>query len=253
MQEELAVRTYPEMNFGGFSRVDGSIAFLNRAHAMAPPTGVVLDVGCGRGEGSEDACELRAKLCDFRAPGRTVIGIDVDEAARHNPLMDEVRLMKPDFSWPITSGSVDLAVCRSVIEHVVETNRFFEELARVLRPGGVFAAHTTNLLSYPGLASKLIPNRLHARTIAMSQPDREERDVFPTAYRCNTIWRLRKALNSVGLRGVVYGIEAEPSYLQFSRLAYTTGALLHQFIPSMFSSRLLVFARKDKLQIDKGI
>jgi SAM-dependent methyltransferase len=244
MPKTMSSRMYPEVEFGGFSRVDGSIAFLVRAHAVAPEKGLVLDVGCGRGEGIEDESAFRARLCDFRAAGRKVIGIDVDEAAVGNPLMDEVRLMEPGKPWPVESESIDLAISRSVIEHVVEIERFFSELARVLRPGGIFAAHTTNKLSYPGLASSLIPNRWHIKALALMQPNRKDRDVFPTVYQCNTVWKLRGALKSVGLQGVVFGIEAEPSYLQFSQLSYALGAVLHPLIPSVFSSRLVIFARK---------
>jgi SAM-dependent methyltransferase len=237
-------RFYPEAQFGGFSRVDGTVAFLTRVHALTPPDGVVLDVGCGRGEGTEDLSAYRARLCDLRAPKRRVIGIDVDSAARDNPIVDEFRLMAIGAPWPVDSGTVDLAISRSVIEHVDDVPHFFSELARVLRPGGILAAHTTNVLSYPGIASRLMPNRLHARVISIAQPGREERDIFPTVYRCNTVWKLRAAIKTAGLDGVVYGIEAEPSYLQFSMIAYAAGVLAHRIIPSTFSSRLMVFARK---------
>jgi len=40
---------YPEVKFGGFSDVDGTIAFFNRVNALLQPSFTVLDVGCGRG------------------------------------------------------------------------------------------------------------------------------------------------------------------------------------------------------------
>jgi len=40
-----SVNVFPEIAFGGFSRCDGTLAFLLRAHALAPEAGVVLDIG----------------------------------------------------------------------------------------------------------------------------------------------------------------------------------------------------------------
>lgn len=244
MARAVAVDVYPEIAFGGYSRVDGTVDFHTRAHALAPVEGTILDIGCGRGEGIEDPCPLRARLFDFRRAGVRVIGIDVDPNAAANPIVDEFRPFRPGEAWPVESASVDLAISRSVIEHVDDIPGYFREVARVLKPGGRFAAHTSNVWSYPGIASRLLPNRFHGRAISVAQPGRQERDVFPTLYRCNSVWRLRRALGDAGLTGVVYGIEAEPSYLQFSRLAYRVGATLHRLIPSPFRSRLLVYARK---------
>ncbi len=63
------------------------------------------------------------------------------------------------------------------------------------------------------------------------QRDRKEIDVFPTRYRVNAVWRLRAELRKVGFEAVVYGYEAEPSYLQFSAIAYGFGKLLHSLTP----------------------
>lgn len=241
---ELAQSHYPEMSFGGFSRVDGTVAFLFRAHALAPRNGRILDIGCGRGEGAEDPCEVRARMCDFRRPGVEVIGIDVDPGASANPLIDDFRLFGTGDPWPVETESVDLAISRSVIEHVEDIDAHFAELSRVLRIGGCFAGHTTNAWSYPGIASRALPNGLHARAISALQPGRQEQDVFPTRYRCNSVWRMRRALDAAGLEGTVFGIEAEPSYLQFSTIAYRIGVLAHALIPGCFRSRLVVFARK---------
>lgn len=242
-------RVYPEVTFGGFSRCDGTIPFLVRAHSLAPSAGMVLDIGCGRGEGFYDKCASRAKFSNFRAQGRHVIGIDVDQSGKENPMIDEFRAIANDGAWPIDSSSIDFAVCRSVIEHVPDVPHFFSELVRVLKPGGFFAAHTSNVLSYPGIAACLIPNRYHSSIVAVAQEGRQERDVFPTLYRCNTVWKIRHALRDAGLRGVVYGIEAEPAYLEFSTLTYRLGAMLSWAIPSCFASRLIIFAEKPKVGV----
>jgi len=65
-------RFYPESRFGGFSDVDGTVAFYARVQAILTPESVVLDVGCGRGAGlQDDRVEYRRdllRLC-VQAPG----------------------------------------------------------------------------------------------------------------------------------------------------------------------------------------
>jgi len=78
--------------------------------------------------------------------------------------------------------------------------------------------------------------------VSRVQPARRAEDVFPTYYRCNTIWRLRRMLVRQGFDGVVYGYEAEPSYLNFSKLAYSLGVLHQKFAPSIVRPALFAFA-----------
>lgn len=46
-------RFYPEARFGGFTDIDGTIAFFNRVNSLIETSSVVLDVGCGRGAYAE--------------------------------------------------------------------------------------------------------------------------------------------------------------------------------------------------------
>jgi len=236
---------YPEARFGGFTRWDGAIAFLNRVHSLLPERGVVLDVGCGRGAAQDDACRWRQHLADLRGEDRRVIGIDVDvEAGRSNPIIDEFREIPASMRWPVDDASVDLALARSVLEHVPDPEAFFRELSRVLKPGGVFAAHTPNRFGYPAVVASLVPNRYHAKVVEKAQGDREEQDVFPTLFRCNTKRRLRSLCAEQGLDPYVYAWEAEPGYLSFSPFLYRVGAVVHRLIPQPMQSVLFVFARR---------
>jgi 2-polyprenyl-3-methyl-5-hydroxy-6-metoxy-1,4-benzoquinol methylase len=53
MAKSIADVVYPERRFGGFSRVDGTIAFYTRIAGLLNETTRVLDIGCGRGQVSE--------------------------------------------------------------------------------------------------------------------------------------------------------------------------------------------------------
>ena len=239
-------KLYPEMAFGGFTRLDGTIRFCSRVQALLPESGTVLDVGCGRASRQADPSPYRAGLQDFRAPGRTVIGIDVDPGASDNPFVDEFRLIDDTERWPVESDSVDLIYSDYVLEHVDDPVTFFREVARVTRAGGYACFRTPNAWSYISLAARLVPNRRHADVVSKvsTQSEREERDVFPTVYRANRPRTIRKLLDEAGFDSVVFAMESEPGYLDFSSLAYRLGALLHAVLPPAFQSTLVAFACK---------
>ncbi|MCP4645039.1 MAG: methyltransferase domain-containing protein, partial [bacterium] len=140
--------------------------------------------------------------------------------------------------------SVDTCICDTVLEHVEDPDLFFTEAARVIRPGGHLCLRTPNVLSYFGLLSKLIPNKRHAAVLARVQDDRAPDDVFPTLYRCNTRARLRAMFRKHRFDASVYGYEAEPSYLSFSKLAYALGVLHQKFAPNALKVSLFAFGRK---------
>jgi SAM-dependent methyltransferase len=238
-------RFYPESRFGGFTDVDGTIAFYLRVHALAGPGATLLDVGCGRGAYDEDPVAIRRDLRVFKSKVARVVGLDVDPAGAANPFLDEFRLFDGG-EWPLQDGSFDVALADCVLEHVTDPPAFFRNAHRVLRPGGVLCIRTTNAWSYVALAAKIVPNRYHAQVTARVQESRKSEDVFPTVYRCNSVWALRRALAVHGFEGVAYGCEAEPSYLEFSRVAYALGVLHQRFAPRLFSPVLHAFARVCK-------
>jgi SAM-dependent methyltransferase len=236
-------RWYPETAFGGFTHVDGTIAFYVRVNGLLDADSVVLDLGCGRGAGAEDSVPWRRELRDLRGEQRRVIGVDLDPAAAANPTIDEFRLMETE-KIPLSDESVDVCVADVVVEHVQDVDAFFSEVVRVLRPGGYVCIRTPNAWSYMGIASRAIPNRLHARVLARIQPDRDEADVFPTVYRCNSIRRLRRAFDRHSLEGVIIAHESEPAYLSFSRVLYALAVFHQRHAPRALRRTLLAFARR---------
>lgn len=177
--------------FSEHSGSDSSALFCSLVHALLPQAQTVADVGCGRG-GAVKKLDGTDHL-DFRGTGRRVIGIDLDPAGAENPVIDEFRLIEGE-RWPLEEGSVDLAVSDWTLEHVDRPEAFVDELTRILRPGGVFIARTVNRNSLTALGARAVPNQHHARVLSKLQPARQERDVFPTAYRMNTRRELARLL-----------------------------------------------------------
>jgi SAM-dependent methyltransferase len=244
-KKNYAARYYPESRFGGFTDVDGTIVFYTRVHSLLEPSFVVLDVGCGRGAYGADPVRVRRELCIFKGKCRCVIGIDPDEqAGGGNPFLDEFRLLQGD-RWPVEDGSVELCLCDSVLEHVREPETFFGECRRVIKPGGYLCLRTPNALNYISIFSRLIPNRLHAVVLdKVLYAKREEEDIFPTLYRCNTVRRIRRMLEKYGFDHCVYGYEAEPYHLSFARLAYLGGVMHQRLAPKSLKSTIFTFARR---------
>lgn len=195
---------YPESRFGGFTDVDGTIAFYTRVNSLLRSTFRVLDVGCGRAAYAEDCVTLRRNLRVLRGKCNQVMGIDVDPQASANPFLDEFRLIDGE-RWPVDDHSVEMCICDYVLEHVANPAHFFSEFRRVLKPGGYLCIRAPNLLSYFGVISSLVPDRLQSAVARSVQTHREDGDVFPTLYRCNTVWKIRRFLDENDFEHCVYG------------------------------------------------
>jgi SAM-dependent methyltransferase len=239
------LRHYPESRFGGFTDSDQVVAFYTRVRALMRSSFTVLDIGCGRGKQAPDLSPVQCELKTLRTGCAKVVGIDVDPAARHNPLVDEFHLIGADGIWPLADASVDLAVSDYVLEHVERPDQFFSECRRVIKPGGYLCMRTTNAMSYFGVASRLTPNSAHAAIIQRTYVrPRAEADVFPTRYRCNTVGAVRRILRRHGFEHCVYGYQSEPAHFGFSRVLYFLGVLHQRYAPRRIKTSIFVFARR---------
>lgn len=235
---------FPEAKFGGFSYTDGTVAFYAHLAAMIRPDMTVADIGCGRGTQADDPVQFRRELRILRGKASKVVGLDVDPVAKENPFIDEFRMIEGD-RWEAADAEFDVCVADFVLEHIERPDAFFAELARVTKPGGVVALRTTNVRSYVGLASRLIPNRHHAKVATRVQERRKAEDVFPTYYRCNTPGKLRRALRKAGFEPAVRGYEAEPMYFAFSPFLYRMAALHTKLMPQAFHVGLFAYGRRQ--------
>ena len=236
---------YPESKFGGLTDIDGTIVFYTRVNSLLKPSFRVLDVGCGRGVGQEDPIDISRNLRKIRGKVKKVSGIDVDRAARDNPFIDEFHLLESDH-WPLENNSFDLIVCDHVLEHITSPDMFFSEAERVLRDNGYLCIRTPNAWNYIAIFSRLIPSRYHLKIMPRVQSCRKEEDIFPAVYRCNSIRRINKMMNQHGFESVVYGHEAEPNYLSFSKFAYWFGVLHQRFAPGFLRPSIFAFGKIKK-------
>jgi SAM-dependent methyltransferase len=221
---------------------DSAHVFFVSAQALAAHAKVVAEVGCGRGAAVE-LDQPGGPWQDLRGEGRTVIGIDVEDAGTDNPVIDEFRLIGPDGRWPLEDGSVDLAVSDYVLEHVTDPDAFVGELARILRPGGTFIGRTVSRRSVLSAVARIVPNERHAGALSRLQPTREAQDVFHTAYKMNTRKDLGRVFDADFEWALAHRTGLEQYFKPWPRLRRVVGGT-ERYLPRSTWMGLVVFARR---------
>lgn len=169
------------------------------------PDHVLLDAGCGR---------TAPVLASYRGRARRLVGVDM--VTFEDPASD-IELHNGDLAaMPLESGTIDVAMARSVMEHVTDPAAVYAEMYRVLKPGGVFVFLTANLYDYASIVARLVPNRFHPWIVSKTE-GRAEEDVFPIAYRTNTRRSVRRWARQAGFQVERFDYLGQyPSYFMFN-------------------------------------
>jgi SAM-dependent methyltransferase len=233
---------FPEIGAGGYTRQDGAIEFYTRVHALLHPKMTVLDFGAGRGSDDSDPVKARRELRALRGRVARVVGVDVDAAVLENPGLDEALVVGDGDPIPMDDLAADLVIVDRTFEHLPAPERVARELERVLRPGGWVCGRTPHKWGYVGISARAVPNKLHTTALRRLQPWRESRDIFPTAYRCNTHRDLRTCFPVDRWRHHSYGHYPEPLYFGTRSVqAMRTANVLQHCLPA---PTLMVFMQR---------
>jgi SAM-dependent methyltransferase len=155
-----------------------------------------LDVGCGHQVLPPWRLDAERRL--IARSGR-VVGVDVDRESIRNHATIRLRALASLSALPFASETFDLVTANMVAEHLESPETQFAEVARVLRPGGVFLFHTPNARAYTTRLARAIPDR-GKRLLVRLLEGRPEDDVFPTFYRVNTVARIHEVAAAAGLQ-----------------------------------------------------
>lgn len=126
----------------------------------------VLDLGCAGGFMAEAMTALGARITGID-PAAAAIAAAKSHAASNG--LDIAYDIGVGEALPYTAGTFDAVVCVDVLEHVVDLNEVLAEVARVLRPDGLFLYDTINRNALSRLATitvaedvlKLLPRGTH--------------------------------------------------------------------------------------------
>jgi SAM-dependent methyltransferase len=189
---------YSKVGFEG-----GTRPFFRICREQIPAGAQILEIGAGP---SNECSEALSTI------GR-VTGIDIDPEIKTNQWLSQ-SFVYDGKQMPFADASFDAGVSNYVLEHVEYPVEHFKEVARVLRPGGVYCLRTPNLFHYVSLGAHFTPYSLHlllANRLRASA--KEAHNPYPTWFRSNSRRRLQKLCRIAGLdEPVITMIEPEPSY-----------------------------------------
>jgi SAM-dependent methyltransferase len=121
----------------GVALIDG----VEPTPSLEPPRQpLILDVGCGSGNSIDVVRQI--------LPAAHWLGVDIDDSAE---VAERVARSDAEFRTfdgehlPLTDDAVDLAYSQQVFEHVVRPEPLLSDIARVLRPGGIFCGSLSQL------------------------------------------------------------------------------------------------------------
>ncbi len=195
--------------------------FRERILANLRPEHVVLDVGAGAGI---------VQQMNFKGMSQRICGVDLDPRVVDNPVLDEGRVCDAA-SIPYGDAMFDVVFADNVLEHLAAPQIVFGEVARVLKPGGVFLFKTPNKWHYVATIARMTPHGFHERINRWR--GRVAADVFPTLYRANTAGAVRRHAAATGLEVVsIERIERRPEYMRISAPTYVAGAFYERLVNS---------------------
>lgn len=173
---------------------------LVRAHLW--PGGMVLDVGCGRGGLVEQLTH----------PLEQIVGVDPDlhSLQTHRLNMQRTNALYP---LPFGDGTFDVVYASWVLEHWARPERELTEIARILKPNGVFIFITPNALHPLLRLNRGIAWAKLQTVLVQKLYGRDETDTFPVHYRMNTADTIQQIAQTAGLNVDTLHLVDDPTYL----------------------------------------
>ena len=134
------------------------MAYVRRFLNDIDPATRIIDLGCGEG----------ILVQEYKERGMNIIGLDLNYESAHVKRGDMLNTGYPD-------GSFDIALCLDVLEHLPfeSQGKAIAEIARILRPDGIFLMSVPNLAHLVSRLSFLVTgNLIRTSTIERHPGDR---------------------------------------------------------------------------------
>ena len=232
--QALFDKYYPKPRFEG-----GTLPFYRLCRESIAPGSRILEIGAGP---TNNCSRTLSEIGQ-------VTGVDIDPDVRSNKYLLQA-VVYDGGKMPFEDATFDACASNFVLEHVEHPLDHFREVARVLRPGGVYCVRTPNLFHYVSMTAHLLPHSIHLMLAnRLRGLGNDAHDPYPTWFRSNTRSKLRKLCRMAGLgEPQIIMLEPEPSYgrahpilfytfMAYERVVNSSRMLQGMRITILFSAR----------------
>jgi ubiquinone/menaquinone biosynthesis C-methylase UbiE len=197
IQANTGISRRLERAFFPHSQANYRTHFLELA-ARHLPRSICVAVDLGAGRSSRFACDLLGRTAERL--------VAVDASPRElalNSDADETVVADITEELPFPDASVDVAVSTSVLEHLSDVPAHLRECARILRPGGIYAAVYTGRFALSSLLNRALPEAVKGRALRLVFGDYEGVLGYAAVYDSCDPRRIACELERSGLELVV--------------------------------------------------
>ena len=190
---------------------DGTTDFHQLCTEAIPAGSDILEIGSGPPNPTST----------FLATIGKVRGVDIDPDVGLNDALESAHVLTED-KYPFPDETFDACVSNYVVEHVADPQAHLREIARVLKPGGVYVFRDPNFFHYVSIVSHLTPHWFHELVAnRLRNLPAESHDPYPTQYKMNTRRTLVKYATEAGFDiDELRFIEKEPMYGLSSKVLF---------------------------------
>lgn len=179
----------------------------------------LLDIGCGHGE----------LLKNIYRKTKNSYGLDPDAKALEKNDLIKHKIVGFVEKMPFPNNMFDVIVLEWVLEHLPDPESAFQEIYRILKPGGKIVFITPNAWNYNTWIIRAIPNAFHP-FFTKKLYGRHEGDTYPVKYRINTAGKQEKILSNIGFKKINLIFNGDPSYISFNKPTFWLALVLERII-----------------------
>jgi len=178
---------------------DSQYLYKEILESYVPTDGRWLELGCGHQilpSWIRSSKETEAALVDRT---RITVGVDpvLEQVRKHSTIQH--RVVATIENCPFRNNSFDFISANMVMEHVQDPGRALSEAYRIMDNRGVLVFHTPNYWNYQVFLASLMPQWMKNKLVPILE-GRSDQDVFPTAYKINTVPQIERMAAQYGFR-----------------------------------------------------